>query len=37
MSELNKCIDNAVKAEMDSFYLEILVKEAVRGDGDEGQ
>ena len=36
MSEINKCIDSAVKAELASFYLEILVKEAVRGDGDEG-
>ncbi|CAH9062086.1 hypothetical protein PSECIP111951_02621 [Pseudoalteromonas holothuriae] len=28
--EINKCIDEAVKAELDSFYLEILAKPGVR-------
>jgi len=32
MTEINKCIDEAVKAELESFYLEILVKEGVRGE-----
>jgi len=32
MTEINKCVDEAVKAELESFYLEILVKEGVRGE-----
>ena len=32
LSEINKCIDGAVKAELESFYLELLVKEGVRGE-----
>jgi hypothetical protein len=30
MSALNKCIDDAVKHELESFYLEILAKPANR-------
>ncbi|MEY8204755.1 MAG: DUF6172 family protein [Bermanella sp.] len=32
LAEINKCIDGAVKDELASFYLEVLVKEAVRGE-----
>ena len=32
LTEINKSIDSAVKDELASFYLEILVKEGVRGE-----
>ncbi len=32
LSEINKCIDKAAKDELASFYLEIMVKEGIRGE-----